>query len=349
MPLDDVDDAVRRVLRVKFRMGLFDKVVSDYAKLPLKLDLADSRRAAREVARDGFVLAKNDGHYLPIAPSTKHIALIGAAADDTDHDHSWYDPAGYTKPKAQSYLAAMRERVGKGQTLTYAPAFADPCGEHFADKDEAVRVASAADLVVFIVSENCRQVGEGVSRTRLGLSGVQQEMFEALVDTSRPIVLVVETGRPLTLTYADTYAQSILIAWHPGTEGRTALAEVLFGEYAPSGRLPTFPRSVGQIPIAYDGLPTSRPYNGNRYTTGYVDEDIRPLYPFGWGLSYTSFTYDGIKVSAAELARDGTLTGCQPLPTHASVEGLSESDNRPTPDQDRALHAQGHRPWLPRR
>ncbi len=309
VPLDYVDDAARRVLRVKYRMGLFDKDVRDYAKLPLKLDLAETRRAAREVARDGFVLLKNHGHYLPIAPSTKRIALIGAAAEYTDHDHSWYGPAGYTRPKTQSYLAAIRERVGKDRTLTFAPAFADPCGQHFADKDEAVRVAGEADLVVFIVSEDCRQVGEGVSRTRLDLSGVQQEMFEALVATGRPIVLVVETGRPLTLTYADAYAQTILIAWHPGTEGRTALAEVLFGEHAPSGRLPmTFPRSVGQIPIAYDGLPTSRPYTGDRYTTGYIDEDFKPLYPFGWGLTYTSFTYDSIKVSSSELPRDGTLT-----------------------------------------
>jgi beta-glucosidase len=290
-------------------MGLFDKDAPAFARLPLSLDLSESRRAAREVARDGFVLVKNHGHYLPIAPATRRIALIGAAAEYTDHDHSWYGPAGYTKPEAQSYLAALHQRVGKNQTLTYAPAFADPCGQHFADKDEAIRVASEADLIIFIVSEDCKQVGEGVSRTRLDLSGVQQEMFEALVATSKPIVLVVETGRPLTLTYADTYAQSVLIAWHPGTEGRTALAEVLFGEFAPSGRLPmTFPRSVGQIPLAYDGLPTSRPYTGDRYTTGYIDEAFKPLYPFGWGLTYTSFTYDSIKVSTEQLSREGTLT-----------------------------------------
>ena len=308
VPLDYINDGVRRVLRVKFRMGLFDKDVRAYDRLPAKLDLADTRKAAREVARDSFVLVKNHGHYLPIAPATKRIALIGAAADHTDHDHSWYGPAGYTKPKAQSYLAALRERIGKDQTLTYAPAFADPCGQHFADKDEAVRIASEAELVVLIVSEDCKQVGEGVSRTRLDLSGVQQEMLEALVATGRPIVLVVETGRPLTLTYAQTYAQSILIAWHPGTEGRTALAEVLFGEHAPSGRLPmTFPRAVGQIPFAYDSLPTSRPYTGDRYTTGYIDEEFTPLYPFGWGLTYTSFTYDAVKISSPELTANGSL------------------------------------------
>lgn len=309
VPLDYVDDAARRVLRVKFRMGLFDRSVAEFDKLPRKLDLTETRKAAREVARDGFVLLKNHGHYLPIAARTKRIALIGAAADTTDNDHSWSGPAGYGQPEAQTLLAAMRERLGKDQTLTYAPAFTEACGSRIADKDETVRVAAAAELVVMVVAEDCAQVGEGVSRTRLDLSGVQQEVLEAIVATGRPIVLVVETGRPLTLSYADTFAQSILISWLPGTEGRTALAEVLFGEFAPSGHLPmTFPRAVGQIPLSYDALPTSRPYTGSRYTTGYVDEDFTPLYPFGWGLTYTAFTYDAIRLSAPQLRDDGTIT-----------------------------------------
>lgn len=308
VPIALIDDAVRRVLRVKFRMGLFEQKAGHFDNLPKKLDLTDSRRAARDIARDGFVLLKNHGHYLPIAPSTKRIALIGAAADHTDHDHTWYGPAGYTKPKTETLLAAMRARLGSGQTLAYARAFNDPCGQHFGDKDEAIRVARDSDIVVFVVAEDCTQVGEGVSRTRLDLSGVQQEMFEALADTGRPIVLVVETGRPLTLAYADRVAQSILIAWHPGTEGRTALAEILFGEHEPGGRLPmTFPRAVGQIPLAYDGLPTSRPYTGSRYTTGYVDEAFTPLYPFGYGLGYTWYSYDAIAVSSPQLASNGTI------------------------------------------
>jgi beta-glucosidase len=309
VPMALIDDSVRRVLRVKFRMGLFDKPVADVDKLPLKLSLKQQRQAAREVARDGFVLVKNHGHYLPIAPTVQAIALIGKAADHTDHDHSWYGPAGYQKPAAQTLVAAMTERASaRGQALAYAPAFADPCGQSFDDKDEALSIAAAADIVVFVVAEDCLQVGEGVSRTRLELSGVQQEMLEALVALSKPIVLVVETGRPLTLTYADRYAQAILVAWHPGTEGRTALAEVLFGEHAPSGKLPmTFPRAVGQIPIAHDGLPTSRPYTGDRYTTGYVDEQFTPLYPFGWGLGYTWYDYQAVKLSTDALDRDGTL------------------------------------------
>lgn len=308
VPVELVDDGVRRILRVKYRMGLFDLKPGHFDKLPAKLDLTETRKAAREVARDGFVLLKNHGHYLPISPTTQRIALIGAVADHTDHDHDWSWPAGYAKPKAETLLAAMRKRIGKKQSLSFAPAFADPCGQHFADKEAALEAARSSDLVVFVVAEDCTQSGEGVSRTRLDLSGVQQEMLEALVETGRPVVLVVETGRPLTLTYADRFAQSILVAWHPGTEGRTALAEVLFGEHEPSGRLPmTFPRSVGQIPIAYDGLPTSRPHTGTRYTTGYTDEAFTPLYPFGFGLGYTWFTYDGIALSSPRLITTGTL------------------------------------------
>lgn len=304
-----VDDAVRRVLRVKFRMGLFEKPLSDYDQLPVPMDMREMREAARLVARDSFVLLKNDGHYLPISKSVETIALIGAAADTTKGDHTWSSPAGYETPQAQTLQSAMRERLAPGQTLTYVPAFTGRCGQHYASKDDAVAAAQRADLIVYVVSEDCLQLGEGVSRTKLGLSGVQQDLLEALVKTGRPLVLIVETGRPLTLTYADTYAQAILVAWHPGTEGRTALSEVLFGEHAPSGRLPmTFPRSVGQIPLSYDSLPTSRPHTGDRYTTGYVDEAISPLYPFGHGLTYTAFQYQNIRISKTTLPADGTIT-----------------------------------------
>jgi beta-glucosidase len=158
------------------------------------------------------------------------------------------------------------------------------------------------------VAEDCTAVGEGMSRTNLDLSGVQQQLLEDLVALSKPLVLVIETGRPLTLGYAQQYATAILVAWHPGTEGRTALAEILFGEHAPSGRLPmTFPRSVGQIPLAYDALPTSRPSTGDRYTTGYIDEAPTPLYPFGYGLTYTDFNYNWIKTSAGRMTPDGSI------------------------------------------
>lgn len=307
VPVADVDAAVRRVLRVKYRMGLFEDSPGGKRKMPPPLTEATVRKAAREVARESFVLVKNSGATLPITPQSGTVALIGAAARSVN-DHSWYGPAGLEKPKTETFHDALQSRVGGRQKFLFAPAFADACGLSFEDKEKALETARAADLVVFVVSEDCAVSGEGASRVDLGLSGVQGEMLDALAAVGKPIALIVETGRPLVLTAASEKVASLLIAWHPGTEGRTALAEVLTGEFAPSGKLPmTFPRSVGQIPLSYNELPTSRPSTGDRYTTGYVDEKPTPLYPFGHGLSYTTFSYSGLRVSKPDMTRDGKI------------------------------------------
>jgi beta-glucosidase len=291
---------------VKASLGLLESKVASRLGGP-KIDEASVRETARKVARESFVLLKNDGGALPLGPGTRAIALIGAAALSTN-DHSWHGPAGYPKPATETLLLALEKRMKPGQQLRFEKGFADECGRAFAGKDDAIAAARRADLVVLVVSEDCDISGEGASRTDLGLSGVQQEMLEELVETGRPVALVIETGRPLTLTYAAKNAVAILVAWHPGTEGRTALAEVLTGEISPSGRLPmTFPRSVGQIPIAYNPLPTSRPWTGNRYTTGYLDEEVTPLYPFGHGLTYSSFAYSGLSLSAGTMPTDGEI------------------------------------------
>ena len=307
VPMAAIDAAVTRVLRVKLRMGLFERASRKSAALPAPPPEADVRAVARRVARESFVLLKNGPQGLPITRKARTIALIGAAAVSTN-DHSWYGPAGSTKPKTETLREAMARKLGTGQELRFVEGFADACGRAFADKDAAVKAVADADAALLIVSEDCEASGEGMSRAHLDLSGVQQEMLEALVATGTPVVLVIETGRPLTLAYADENAAAILIAWHPGTEGRTALAEVLLGEYAPSGKLPmTFPRSVGQIPISYNLLPTSRPATGNRFTTGYADEELTPLYPFGHGLSYASFSYDKLELDRGTIARSGAL------------------------------------------
>lgn len=305
--MDEIDAAVRRVLTVKYRMGLFEDTPGGARKIPSAVTDARVRAAARAVARESFVLVKNSGATLPITPQSGTVALIGAAATSTS-DHSWYGPARLEKPKTETLEQALRRRIGATQTLLFAAGFADACGHAFKDKAEAIATARAADLVVLILSEDCAVSGEGASRTDLGLSGVQEEMLDALAETGKPIALVVETGRPLALTSAHEKVAALMIAWHPGTEGRTALAEVLAGEIAPSGKLPmTFPRSVGQVPISYSDLPTSRPATADRYTTGYVDEKPTPLYPFGHGLSYTTFSYSGLEISAPRMTRDGTI------------------------------------------
>jgi beta-glucosidase len=304
----DVDEAVRRVLRVKYRLGLFEQTAADFEALPRTVDEAEVRQSARRVARESFVLLKNDNATLPITPATRSIALIGATADSAQHDHSWWGPAGHTKPKTETLRQALEARTRLGQTIHYAPAFADPCGREFSDKAAAMAAAERSDVVVYNVIEDCEIQGEGVSRTNLELSGRQQDLLDDLAATGKPIVLVVETGRPLVLTKADKQVSTILIAWHPGTEGRAALAETLLGEVAPSGKLPmTFPRSEGQIPIAYNALPTGRPWTGSRYTTGYIDEAHTPLYPFGHGLSYTTFAYDALVLSEPKMTTKGAI------------------------------------------
>jgi beta-glucosidase len=307
VPTAEIDASVRRVLTVKYRMGLFADSPGGKRKIPPPITEAKVRERAREVARESFVLLKNSGATLPITPQSGTVALIGAAALSTN-DHSWYGPARLEKPKTETLRDALQSRIGKGQTLLFVEGFADPCGLSFKDKDAAVEAARKADLVVLVFAEDCTVSGEGASRADLGLSGVQNEMLGALSKVGKPIALVVETGRPLALTAANDNVAALMVAWHPGTEGRTALAEVLTGQFAPSGKLPmTFPRSVGQIPISYSELPTSRPSTGERYTTGYLDEKPTPLYPFGHGLSYTTFDYSGLKVGTPSMPRDGTI------------------------------------------
>jgi beta-glucosidase len=307
VPLAEVDAAVRNVLRVKYRMGLFADSPGGARAVPAPPPEAQVRAIAREVARESFVLLENRGSVLPITPGSGTVALIGTAARAVD-DLSWYRPAELPQPRTENLVEALAARLGGDRRLRFAEGFADPCGRAFADKAHAIEVARAADLVVLMVAEDCGVSGEGISRTRLGLSGVQQQMLDALAETGRPIVLIVETGRPLALASVAERVAAILVAWHPGTEGRTALAEVLVGEVAPSGKLPmTFPRSVGQIPLAYNDLPTGRPSKGDRYTTGYIDEKASPLYPFGHGLGYTRFDYANLALGAAAMPRGGEI------------------------------------------
>lgn len=313
-----IDDAVRRVLRIKDRMGLFDR--DQPAAVPTP-DEEDIRRAARDAARQALVLVKNDNDVLPIAPAVRRIALVGAWAE-SDYDLSWWGPAGLPRPATETLLAAFRSALRPGQTLTYARGFADTCGFAPGDTAAAVSTARQSDVVVLVVNEDCDITGEGTSRAYLGLSGAQQGLLEALSAAGKPIILVVNTGRPLALTAAERLSAAVLIAWHGGTEGRSAIAEALTGAFSPSGKLPmTFPRSVGQIPIAHDGLPTSRPPGADRYTSRYLDEAVTPLYPFGHGLSYARFAYAALEIKTPavdaangtlELTVDVTNTGARP-------------------------------------
>jgi beta-glucosidase len=281
VPLAEIDKAVTRVLTLKAQMGLFTA-----KPRPPAPDERETRKAAREIARESMVLLKNERAALPVATSVKTIALIGTGAT-ADIDDSWWGPAGLTQPKTQTLLEALRDRLAPGQTVIHEAGLADRCGKEPGDTASAVAAAERADLIVLIVTEDCEYSGEGTSRTNLDLSGPQQALLESL----------------------SAKADAVLFAWLPRTEGRTAIAEVLMGEINPSGKLPmTMPRSAGQIPISYNVLPTSRPPTESRYTSRYLDEDVSPLYPFGHGLSYTSFAYANLKTSSPHLDSKSPLT-----------------------------------------
>lgn len=307
VPLKALDEAVRRVLRVKFHMGLFERPDVDVAAAPKLMQTEEARQVARRAAREGIILLKNADETLPIKPSAKSVAVIGAMAVP-EAERVWTDPAGLGRRISQSLPDALKERLPADVSVSYEPAFTRNCGTEFADKDAAVRAAAASDLVVAMLGEDCEFMGEGASRANLGLPGVQQELLEALVATGKPVVLVLATGRPLVLTWADQRVAAIVQTFHGGTEGRAAIAEILSGQVNPAGRVPmSFPRSVGQIPVYYDYLPTGRPQKiRQRYESIYMDERNEPLYPFGFGLSYSRFTYANPRVDRETMPLNGT-------------------------------------------
>ncbi len=308
VPMKALDEAVRRVLRVKFHLGLFERPDVDPTAAPALMQTQAAREVALKAAQDGAMLLKNANETLPIGPAVKSVAVIGAMAVPED-ERVWTDPAGLGRRVVQALPEALKQRLPADVAVAYEPAFTKACGTEFADKAAAIRAAAASDLVVAMLGEDCEFMGEGASRTKLDLPGVQQELLEALVATGKPVVLVLATGRPLVLTWADAHVAAILQTFHGGTEGRTAIADILTGKVNPSGRVPmSFPRSVGQIPVYYDQLPTGRPQKvRQRYESIYMDEANEPLYPFGHGLSYSRFTYANARVSKPSMALNGTV------------------------------------------
>jgi beta-glucosidase len=306
VPVKALDEAVRRVLRVKFHLGLFERPDVDVAAAPALMQTQGARDAALRAAQESVILLKNAGDVLPIAAGIRSVAVIGAMARPED-ERVWTDPAGLGRRVIQALPEALKERLPDGVTVDYQPAFTKNCGTEFADKDAALKLAAESDLIVTMLGEDCEFMGEGASRTNLGLPGVQQELLEALVATGKPVVLVLATGRPLVLTWAEKHVAAIVQTFHGGTEGRTAIADVLTGKVNPSGRTPmSFPRSVGQIPVYYDQLPTGRPQKiRQRYESIYMDEANEPLFPFGYGLSYSRFAYAHPRVDRASIRLDG--------------------------------------------
>ena len=278
---------------------------------PRRRDLPHGRIAAArpaEVARETLVLLQNRGNVLPIAPHTRSIAVIGPLADA---------PRDQIRPPRRT-RACRRQRVGaqgirdRAQIAGMEVRYAAGCDLMCRKTDQfppALEAAQGADLVVAVFGEPQELSGEAASRARLTLNGNQAEILKALAATGKPVALVIIGGRPLELGDLAEKLPAIVMAWYPGTEAGPAIADVLFGDENPSGKLPlSWPRTIGQLPLYYNRLPTGRPtLPDNRFTVNYVDEDISPLYPFGWGLSYSQFAYSDAAIGKKELSTDDTL------------------------------------------
>jgi len=286
-----------RVLRAKARVAQLKPVAPN----PVEI-----RALARRAAREAIVLLKNDRSLLPLDRATPVIAVIGPLADNQ------LDPLGpwHTDGKPEdvvTVLQGIKTRVPSGTQVLYAQGagIEDPSTAGFA---EAVAAAQRAKVAILVLGERHDMSGEAASRAYLGLPGVQQQLLEAVAATGTPIVLVLMNGRPLILEWAAEHVPAIVEDWYLGVESGNATAEVLFGEVNPSGRLPvTFPRAMGQIPLYYNHRNTGRPPAADKFTSKYIDAPVTPRYPFGYGLSYTTFAYRDLKLSATRIGPSDSL------------------------------------------
>ena len=313
VPMARIDDAVARILRVKFRLGLMDPPGSvTAAAAPVKLGSPEIRAAARAAAQKSIVLLKNEGDLLPLVKPPKRIVVVGhSAVDPSDMMGAWGAVA--VQEETTTFFEEFKRRMAPlGSRVVYSEGCDDDCLEPISSEFSAATSAGRkADLIVAVLGEPWYMTAESTSRTRLGLPNHQQELLDRLARTGRPVVLVTLAGRGLVMTEAMPKAKAVLYAFAPGTMGAAALVDLLTGEANFSARLPVgLPRSVGQLPMSYDALPTGRPQPGrpgDDLWSRYVDEEITPLFPFGFGLSYTRFVHGEAKVVEPKLRRDGTL------------------------------------------
>lgn len=309
----DLDDAVRRVLRMKFALGLFEDPYrfSDLSREKKYANQKEHLEFSREFGSKSMVLLKNKGNLLPLSKELKTVALIGPFAKETVANHGfWSVPFKDDKDRIVSQYEGLKNALPKSTKLLYAKG-AEVEGTDTSLFAEAVKAAEAADVVVLSLGEGHAMSGEAKSRSMLEFTGVQQQLLEAVHQTGKPIVLLINAGRPLVFNWASEHVDAIVYSWWLGTEAGNSIADVLLGKVNPSGKLPmSFPRSVGQVPVYYNhyntGRPASSPTNRN-YVSAYIDLDNGPAYPFGYGLSYTTFSYTPITLSATTLKGNTSL------------------------------------------
>jgi beta-glucosidase len=331
-----IDDAVKRILKVKFELGLFDNPYKycDETREKETIGKPEIQDAVLDMAKKSIVLLKNENELLPLKKAGQKIAVIGALANDkTSPLGSWRIAADDNT--AISVLEGMQNY--KNNQITYSKGADVAVGRtqfiwetkiNTTDKNgfaEAITAAKQADVVVMVLGEHGLQSGEGRSRADIGLPGVQQELLEEIFKVNPNIVLVLNNGRPLAIPWADQNIPAIVEAWQLGTQSGNAIAQVLYGDYNPSGKLPmTFPRNIGQVPIYYNHKSTGRPVMSEPdsvFWSHYMDEKNSPLYPFGFGLSYSKFEYSDLQLSNNSFSKNGKIEVSIKITNTSKVSG----------------------------
>ena len=304
-----IDEAVRRVLHLKYDLGLFDDPYRyiDAEREKNLILAAEHREASRDMARKSVVLLKNDNQLLPLDKEIKNIAVIGPLGDNQYHMNGFWRGKGEAEDVV-TLLQGIKAKVSANTNVQ----FAEGSGLETVDNkklSQAVELAKRSDVVILAVGEDADKTGESSSRTNIDLYPAQKALVKAIHQTGTPVVMVLMNGRPLSIEWSSENIPSILNAWFLGSEAGNALADVLFGDYNPSAKLTmTVPRSTGQIPIFYNVKRVSRPMGQARYTSKYIDSPNKPLYPFGYGLSYTDFSYSRITLSTRKINFSESLT-----------------------------------------
>lgn len=336
---DQIDDSVRRILRVKFELGLFDDPYK-YLDQKREKEITGSQEihdGALDMAKKSIVLLKNEKQTLPLKKGGQKIALIGPlAADKNSPLGNWRIAA--ENNTAVSVLEGLQSYKGNKINHEQGVRLVNKIPSGFHEEvsinetnrtgfEAAKKAAAEADVVIMVLGEYGFQSGEARSRANLDLPGLQQELLEEVFAINQNIVLILMNGRPLILNWAEQNLPSILEVWHLGTQSGNAIAQVLYGEYNPSGKLPmSFPRNVGQMPLYYNHKSTGRPGadgedQGSVFWSHYIDEENTPLYPFGYGLSYTDFSYSDIELSSSEINENNSIQASIVLTNTGKVEG----------------------------
>lgn len=354
----DLDAAVRPILAIKVRMGLFEQPYVDEALLDQVVARPESRQAARLAAQRSMVLLRNEGGLLPLSRDLQNVAVIGPLADSQEATEGSWMVFGH-QPAAVAVLQAVREKLPRAR-VEFAPGpeirrdFPSPFEDMDPEKrkpiqtpaaaesafQEAVTTARRAELVIMVLGEDANMAGEAASRGSLDLPGRQEELLKAVVALGKPVVLVLLNGRPLSIVWAAEHVPAILEAWEPGSEGGHAVVDLLFGDANPGGKLPvTFPRSGNHAPLYYARTLTHAPEDSPMYRSRYWDSLTTPLYPFGYGLSYTTFSIANPRVSASQVSVGQSLTVSADVTNTGRVAGdevvqlyihqKSGSDSRP--------------------